>query len=377
MSAASNDSATAGDPDVETGRQRRRGRRAHRRRVALGAVAAAAVMAVAGSRLLDRGASGASDSGHEPDVATATVTRGNVSSTMTVSGTLDTGRQLPVAAGASGVLTRMTAADSDVTSGSVLYAIDEQPTVLMLGDVPMYRDVTPGDTGADADQLQANFVALGYEGFTDDAVRQWQRSLGVTETGVVARSSVVFLPEGGRVGGAYVEIGVTVNAGAPVLEVVALGQVVNLDVDVADRHHFAPGTEATVELPGGAEMAGVVESLAVVGTPQPAQPAAGQPAQSPVDLAVAAVEVALSEPAPEEFEGTPVDVVVILEEHPDVLEVPINALLALSEGGFGLEVVDDGGSTHIVPVTTGLFADGSVEVAGDIQEGTVVRVAGR
>jgi hypothetical protein len=58
--------------------------------------------------------------------------------------------------------------------------------------------------------------------------------------------------------------------------------------------------------------------------------------------------------------------------------VPVSALLALSEGGYGLEVVDDDGTTSIVSVTTGLFADGKVQVEGDgITEGTVVGVAGR
>jgi hypothetical protein len=40
--------------------------------------------------------------------------------------------------------------------------------------------------------------------------------------------------------------------------------------------------------------------------------------------------------------------------------------------------VDDDGMTDIVPVDTGLFADGKVQVEGDgIAEGTVVGVAGR
>jgi hypothetical protein len=58
--------------------------------------------------------------------------------------------------------------------------------------------------------------------------------------------------------------------------------------------------------------------------------------------------------------------------------VPVSALLALAEGGYGLEVVRDDGTTKIVRVDTGLFADGKVEVRGaGIGEGTVVGVAGR
>jgi hypothetical protein len=48
----------------------------------------------------------------------------------------------------------------------------------------------------------------------------------------------------------------------------------------------------------------------------------------------------------------------------DVLTVPVAALLALAEGGYGLELVD-GSATRVVAVETGLFAAGRVEVTGD------------
>ena len=66
-----------------------------------------------------------------------------------------------------------------------------------------------------------------------------------------------------------------------------------------------------------------------------------------------------------DLDGAPVTIVVTRSERPSVLAVPVNALLALLEGGYAVEVVDADGSTHLVAVETGLFDDGWVEVTGD------------
>jgi hypothetical protein len=51
-------------------------------------------------------------------------------------------------------------------------------------------------------------------------------------------------------------------------------------------------------------------------------------------------------------------------------------LLALAEGGYGVQVVENG-ATKIVAVKLGLFAAGKVEVSGDgLAEGTVVGMPG-
>jgi hypothetical protein len=59
-----------------------------------------------------------------------------------------------------------------------------------------------------------------------------------------------------------------------------------------------------------------------------------------------------------------------------VLAVPVTALLALAEGGYGVEVVPADGPHRIVAVIPGLYAAGMVELTGDtVTEGTVVVVA--
>ena len=67
------------------------------------------------------------------------------------------------------------------------------------------------------------------------------------------------------------------------------------------------------------------------------------------------------------------DVTFVADERKDVLTVPVAALLALAEGGYGVEVVEGGTRPASCAVETGMFADGRVEVTGDgIAEGMTV-----
>ena len=77
------------------------------------------------------------------------------------------------------------------------------------------------------------------------------------------------------------------------------------------------------------------------------------------------------------IDEAPVDVDVASSTAEAVLAVPVEALLALAEGGYAVEVVaSDGGegSTRLVAVEVGTFADGLVEVTGDVAPGDVVVV---
>jgi peptidoglycan hydrolase-like protein with peptidoglycan-binding domain len=332
-------------------------------------------------------------------VATAEVTRATLTATETWDGTLGHGSPFTVAAqgGASSsesgsessfpssTVTRLVDQGARVERGDELYRVNEQPVTLLLGKIPMYRDLAPGDSGPDVRQLEANLAKLGYGGFTADdvytsstagAVRDWQKDVGAQLTGVVSRATIVFMPEGGRVDSLGVDVGDPVSPGTPVLDITGTEQVVSLDVDVDDRDLIEVDADVTVALPDGTEVAGTVTSLNVVQaepTPGVAEGAAAAPADP-----VAEVEVTLADRAPKEFIGGPVDVIVGVDERADVLSVPVTALLALAEGGYGLEVVGDDGTTELVAVDTGLFAGGRVEVTGGgITEGTVVGVAGR
>ena len=160
------------------------------------------------------------------------------------------------------------------------------------------------------------------------------------------------------------EVNVFCYEGAAALAAVAAAQP-----SVEDRAQYIGyepiGSDVAVRLPDSLEVTGAVTA------------ANAAPAGDGSDDTVILVEVTLAEPVDEALLGATADVVVEVDERVDVLTVPVNALLALAGGGHGLEVVT-GDSTTTVPVETGLFAAGRVEVSGDgIDEGTVVVVAGR
>ena len=74
-----------------------------------------------------------------------------------------------------------------------------------------------------------------------------------------------------------------------------------------------------------------------------------------------------------EWTGATVTVSITKELAENVLSVPVTSLLALLDGGYALEVQESGSITKLVPVKTGIYADGWVEVTGQgLEAGTEV-----
>jgi hypothetical protein len=122
-----------------------------------------------------------------------------------------------------------------------------------------------------------------------------------------------------------------------------------------------------VELPSGERIDGRVADVARVAESDPEDPTAEPTVE---------VTIRLPGDVETELDEAPVDVDVETARAEGVLAVPVQALLALAEGGYALEVVDGPGETHLVGVETGSFADGYVEVAGDgVTEGLEVVTA--
>jgi len=135
-----------------------------------------------------------------------------------------------------------------------------------------------------------------------------------------------------------------------------------------DSTWTVPGAEVLVTLPDGRDVKGRVESFGGTTSPDDDR-SGGDDAQS-----AANVLVAVSLPDQKALGKVSGGSVSVSRSRPDVLTVPVAALMALAEGGYGLEVVT-GTTSHDVAVSTGLFADGLVEVSGpQVSEGMTVRL---
>jgi peptidoglycan hydrolase-like protein with peptidoglycan-binding domain len=313
------------------------------------------------------------------DLATATVGRRNLVETETFDGSLGYADERALVSGRAGTLTWIDDEGAALHRGDIVYEVDERPVVVMLGDVPLYRTLSSGVEGRDVRQLQRNLLALGFDDGGDlevtgefdsdtaEAVRDWQEDLGVERTGVVELGDVVFTTGARRMGAHTLVVGLGVNPGAQVASTTSLERVVTLDLEASDQDLVAKGDRVEVELPSGERVNGRISDVATVAETDPEDPDADPTVE---------VSVRLLQRVGTELDEAPVDVDVETSRATNVLSVPVQALLALAEGGYGLEVVDSQSRTHLVGVETGTFADGFVEVSGDgIDQGLEVVTA--
>jgi membrane fusion protein, multidrug efflux system len=341
-------------------------------------VAVAAAGGTAAAVALDRGDSGTA-AGTTLPPATAQVQRSTLVDADTVDGTLGYGTETAVTPRLRGTVTWLPPAGSTVKRGGRLYGVDDTPVVLLRGTLPLYRPLAPGVEGADVKQFEQNLAALGYDGFTvddeytdstADAVREWQEDLGVDETGAVEVGRVAYAAGDVRIYEVRGQVGDPAG-GQAVLSYTGTTRVVTVELDVDQQRLAAKGAAVSVELPDGRTAKGKVATVETV-----IELGSGGSGQEQEPETKLEVTVALDD---QKGLGTldqaAVDVSFTAAKRENVLSVPVAALLALAEGGYGVQVVE-GASTRIVPVEVGMFSGGRVEVTGDgLSEGTTVGVA--
>jgi peptidoglycan hydrolase-like protein with peptidoglycan-binding domain len=309
----------------------------------------------------------------KPAAVPKSVTLGTrtIASTQKFDGALQFEGSTPVSVESPGIVTKTRSAGEVIEQGGALVWVDNQPVTLLYGELPQWRNFQPGmSDGPDVRQLEQSLVDLGYAkglGLTVDnafttttqtAVKRMQDALGTTEDGVVDRGEIVFLSGARRV------TAVTAKPGSPVgqsiVEVSSTKRVVKVDLSLADRSDLSFGQAVAVKLPDGAKVDAVVRA---VGTEVETSPDGEKSVEVLIDLA-----------AEVRFDDAPVEVEVRTELATNVLAAPVNALLAQSGGGYGVERLIAGRS-EIVPVEIGAVGNGYVEVRGNLQPGDTVVVA--
>ncbi|TCO58166.1 peptidoglycan hydrolase-like protein with peptidoglycan-binding domain [Actinocrispum wychmicini] len=314
------------------------------------------------------GPANATPQGPAPADTTAIV-KTDLADRRTVTGKMGYGTETALPGHKQGTVTWLPTAGAVIERGGVVYKVDAKPVPLFYGDIPLYRPVGPGvDKGPDVKVIEENLKALGFGGFgtpdekftdsTATAIKKWQKSLGLAETGTVNMGDVVVTT------GSFKVSSVTGTLGGPgagdVLKYTGVNRAVTVQIKQDQRDLAQIGAKVSLTA-GGKSTTGTISKITEV--PPDSNPMPGQSSDSKFN-----VSIALDDPnAITAADSTSVDVKFTAASHSNVLAVPVGALLALAEGGYAVELAD----THkLVPVTPGLFSDGKVEISGpDIREG--------
>jgi multidrug efflux system membrane fusion protein len=347
-------------------------------RKALTAVVVLAAGGAVSAFLVNRGdtSQAASQTTQSLPVNTTKVAQQTLKDTESQDGDLGFGTTSTVVNRVAGTITSLPNSGQELKRGNKVYGLDNKPTTLLYGALPAYRRLANGTEGTDVLQLEQNLSAMGYDGFTVDdeyteataeAVEEWQEDLGLDETGVVELGSVLFAPGHIRVDSVETQEGAPIGPNQNVLTYTGTTKAVTVQLDAADQRLAKPTASVTVTLPDGKTVPGRIEKVSTVIIP------AESPDKDP-ETKVEVIVAVDNQKAVAAWALASVDVTFTASERKNVLTVPVAALVALREGGFGLEVTD-GTSTRYVPVRTGLFAGGQVEVSGTgITAGTTVGI---
>lgn len=311
----------------------------------------------------------ASSSGSSAALPTVRAARGSLIARNEFQGVVTHGESWALPIHAAGLVTEAPAVGQVISPGEELLRIDNRPVYLAQGSMPLYRTLalsaTRGDRlrGVDVAQLQRFLALSGAQGATDvtadgvfgpsthKAVRSWQGAVGLPRTGAVEATDLVFAASAVRVAGVD-RVGATFSA----LTVTDDVPTIQLSLSGRDRSLLADGDAVTV-ITATEEVSGVVASVSMtIGND-------GQRGSTVTVLPEGELDADLGE------------VVVMAERElaSDAVLVPASALVALSDGGYAVELADT--TPTLVRVEIGAVLDGQVEVTSGLRAGQVVVVA--
>ena len=315
--------------------------------------------------------------------ATDEITRGDLQGETSATGTLRFSDSHALRSGFEGVVTWLPAAGTVIHAGDRLYEIGDDSAYLMRGSIPAWRTFEPDmSKGSDVQQLQSALQAMGYFSLEPDgtfgwwttkAIKAWQKDVGLEQNGTLPLGRIVFATDDLRVGSIKSRVGDRAASDGELYDVTSTAQVVEVNIKLADQQLGVVGNKVTLHLPGAVDTTGTITS---VGTPTEKS---GSGENKDSKERVIPVTVVPDDPSvTSNFQEVSVTVGLPSEKRENVLSVPVGALVALSPEQFGVEVVQADNTTQRVPVTTGLFAAGRVEISGEgLAEGQRVVVPQR
>lgn len=329
-------------------------------------------------------------------VTTARLERRDLSTTRKLPGSIGYGAIRPVTGHKDATVTWLPQPGATIKRGGQLYRADDQPVALFYGDLPLFRTIAGRNlVGRDVHIIAANLARLGYsigrqpsageyittspapgtkraepvrvpirsgDGVLSSgligAIRRWQADSGLAVTGAIAVGDVEVLAGAVRVSSVEVQPGSPANV--PLMSVTSTRKVITVAAEPGDAGTIERGARVTVGLPEDRTVAARVVSVG-------RNLAAAD--DGPPKLTVT---VTVDDPKTiSRLDAADVDVNVAGRTVKDVLAAPVEALVALTEGGYAVQ-----GPAGLVAVRTGMFADGWVEITGSgLTEGTAVVVS--
>lgn len=328
---------------------------------------AVAVLGTGSVVVLTRIAAGAANAAPPKAEApkTTEVRKGTLADQQTITGALAYGAERPLAGRKPGTVTGLSDAGSVIERGQNVYSVDAKQVPLFYGYLPLYRDLQADmSNGPDVKIVEENLKELGFDDFgepdekftvwTAAAIKKWQKALGVEQTGVLGTGDVVVQPGPIRVASVSAQLGSP--GGGDLMKVTGTERLVTVQLEAAKLRVAKVGAKVDLEITGGGRTTGTVVSIGKASETGNQNPGGdGKPKST--------VTITLDDPAAAGgLDAVSVSVVFTTAKKEGVLVVPVGALLALAEGGYAVESATD---RALIPVKTGLFAKGEVEVSGE------------
>lgn len=263
----------------------------------------------------------------------------------------------------SGTVTGVASEGDILDHGDTLVTVEGDPVTLFVTDVPFYRTLSVGTIGDDVRVLEESLEAAGFDAdgalivdgafdnATATAVVAWQESIGAPLDGVVNIGEIIVAEDPIRIATAHIGIGGSVAPGTALFTPSTSTSIVSLQLPAEDQELLVVGDAVNVVMPNNSDEPGTVTSIGTIAI------------RNPESGAYFEVEVVLDrDGAGAGLDEAPVEVEIIDDRAVEVLAVPVSALLALSEGGYAVEIDIGDGTTRLVAVDVGMYAEGLVEV---------------